>query len=818
MQRVLVFSTKFAVGYPDPPNHTETTFPLLAEALTKSYDSDAHFVGYQTSIERRVRVEAIGVVPIAMHLLVGDVDDPIAHAANPKIPARPEWLADEREKIAKFREKHAGAYAYETNGGYRTMLRLEGPFVIGSIDDKRKWETLYLDFRDYLAREFMMSVDPKCKDFTRFFRLPYVVRKGKREIHPSYGDPENIATIRVTARPEPPKRPKPPKYVREALKLAEAEVLMAPLGSRNEALNRAAYSLGGFIPKHLDRDTVHETLLHAILSNGGDPENDAKKIEAAIDAGMAKPREIPKINGANGAAHVALYEPPTSPPTPPPTDASDDGETAQHTDVSNAERLVERHLNDLKYVSTWGKWIFWDGRRWEIDSNERALRFAVATARTLMKEAKDLMCAAADAQAEADASGDDLEKAKAKDRMRRAMNAKNWAVKSHSRQRLEAMLAVACADTRISIKHDQLDADGWRLNVGNGTIDLRTGALSPHRREDLVTKIAAVDYDAASTAPTWLAFLDAVMGGEAELVSYLSRAIGYALTGEIRDHVLVFFHGETGSNGKGTFVNTIHRMLGDYATPAARKLLFRGKNERHPTEFATLHGKRFVTCSEIEEGQSFDEGLVKDLTGGDIINARRMHENEWKFTPTHKLFISGNHKPRIRGTDGGIWRRIHLVPWLVCFEKAMDLTLPAKLEAELPGILAWAVRGCLEWQRAGLVPPGGVRDATRSYRDESNPLGEFIALRCKVDPEGRVSRRAMRDAYERYCRENGEKYPIGPRPFTAKLRSIGAEDTTMREATLTGQAVVDAWRGIRLLTPEELDVKGSVTENQALTN
>lgn len=798
---VFVFPTKYASGYPKPENEVPTLSIAIEDAMTREFDSDAHFTAYQTPINRRVNAEAIGAVPIQMTLLVADVDDTLS-----KKGARDEWRSIERAKIEKLMEKHPRAFVYETRGGYRIVFKLDEPFEISKPEDKTRWWTKYLAFRTYLLREFLIAIDPACKDFTRLYRLPNVVRDKKRELFPTYGTPEAIESFAIELPID--ERVKPPKYVKTAIELACAAVRDAQVGFRNEVLNREAFSLGGFIPKYIDRATVFDALLLAILANGGNETGDAQKIDAALDAGMARPREV---NGVS--KQVAIYEPPSD-----NEDPDDDGETARFTDVSNAERLVSRHLDDLRYVSTWGKWIFWDGKRWSLDSGENALRFAVSTARAMMKDAKEAMSRAVDEQDKAASDGEPNRIEAAREKQKWASRMIDWATKSHSRPRLEAMLAVACADPRISIRHDQLDANKWLLNVGNGTVDLKTGTLRSHLREDLITKITPVEYNIAASAPTWKKFLQDVMDGDPELVSYLSRAIGYACTGEIRDHVLVFFHGETGSNGKSTFLQTIHKMLGEYAMPAARKLLFRGKSDRHPTEIATLHGKRFVTCSEIEEGQAFDEGLLKDLTGGDAINARRMREDEWRFEPTHKLFIAGNHKPRVRGTDGGIWRRIHLVPWLVNFEKTKDMSLPAKLEAELPGILTWAVQSCIDWQREGLAPPGGVRDATKAYREESNPLGEFVSLRCRIEPTGRVSRRALRDAYERYCRDNGEKFPIGPRPFAAKLRALGVTDTSMNETVMTGAThVVDAWRGIRLLSSEELS-RDSATRDQPLSN
>ena len=222
------------------------------------------------------------------------------------------------------------------------------------------------------------------------------------------------------------------------------------------------------------------------------------------------------------------------------------------------------------------------------------------------------------------------------------------------------MVTLAKSIPSVAITHDQLNADPMLLNVETGTINLRTGLLREHRRKDLMTKIAPVCFDPNATAPTWDAFLARAMGDSGELVNYLQRMVGYALTGSVEEHVVGFLFGG-GANGKSTFLSTIHAMLGDYASPAPGGLLFRSRGERHPTELASLHGRRFVTCSEIEEGQAFDEALVKDLTGGDPIECRRMREDFWMYQPSHKLFLGGNHKPSVKGDDEGIWRRMRLI-------------------------------------------------------------------------------------------------------------------------------------------------------------
>ncbi len=443
------------------------------------------------------------------------------------------------------------------------------------------------------------------------------------------------------------------------------------------------------------------------------------------------------------------------------------------TDSGNAERLVQLHGSDLRFVSGWNKWLAFDGRRWREDEGA-AFRAAKATARAIQRAGAEL---------------DDED---------RRQTVIRFGLRSESKNAISAMVSLARHDSAIAISPQQLDSDPWALNVQNGTIDLRTGKLRQHRREDLITKLAPVVYDAGAECPTWIAFLERAMASDAEVVSYIQRLFGYALTASVREHLLAFSYGP-GANGKSTCLRIGHEMLGDYASPAPRGLLFRSRGDRHPTELATLFGRRYVTCSEIEEGQAFDEALVKDLTGDDLIECRRMREDFWSFVPTHKLFMAGNHKPTVRGDDEGIWRRLRLIPWLVTIPaNERDKTLPEKLRAELPGILRWAVEGCLEWQAKGLDEPEAVRRATREYREENDGLGEFFRLHVVFEPEGRASRKELREGYETFCKENGAQ-PLGAKRFAGRLRERGVTDCTVRR----GFAVVDGWKGVRLATEAE---------------
>jgi putative DNA primase/helicase len=359
------------------------------------------------------------------------------------------------------------------------------------------------------------------------------------------------------------------------------------------------------------------------------------------------------------------------------------------TDLGNGKRFARDHVGTMRHVRAWGSWLAWQGTHWAKGDASAAERSAKATALKIGDEA----------------AGADDPKAVFK-----------WAAKSQERRSIENMLAMARSEDGIAVDASALDADQWVLNVRNGTLDLRTGQLRPHDPADLITKIAPVAFDAAAACPLWTSILERVVP-DTDTRAFLKRAVGYALTGDVGEHCLFFLHG-TGRNGKSTFVNTLQSLLGDYAREGAPSLLLSKRNESHPTEVAALFGSRFVSCQEVEQGRTWAESTIKSLTGGDRITARRMREDFWEFAPTHKFFVCGNHRPRVRGGDEGIWSRMRLVPFEQFIrESERDPNLPAKLAAELPGILNWAIAGCLEWQKAGLQQPSAVATATAGYRE-----------------------------------------------------------------------------------------------------
>lgn len=419
-----------------------------------------------------------------------------------------------------------------------------------------------------------------------------------------------------------------------------------------------------------------------------------------------------------------------------------------YSDLDNAVRLAERHGQDLRYCWPWRKWLAWDGRRWRVDDTGEVARQAKETVRQMIREAA--------------AIEDDEAREKALDAAR----------KCQARHKIEAMVALAASEPGIPVLPEEMDRDPWLLNVVNGTIDLRTGELRPHRREDMLTKLAPVEYDPEAKCHRWEAFLDRIMAGNKELIRYLQKAAGYSLTADVSEQVFFLLHG-SGANGKSVFLNTLLAVLGDYGTQAAPDLLMAKKSERHPTELADLRGARLVVALETEEGRRLAESLVKWLTGGDRIKARRMREDFFEFASTFKIWLASNHKPIVRGSDYAMWRRIRLIPFTVTIPpEEQDKQLPAKLREELPGILRWAVEGCLAWQREGLGEPPEVVEATAEYRAEMDAIANFLAECCIVNPLAKVPVATLYRAYTEWAQENGE-WVLSQRELGTRLKERG---------------------------------------------
>lgn len=450
------------------------------------------------------------------------------------------------------------------------------------------------------------------------------------------------------------------------------------------------------------------------------------------------------------------------------------------TDAGNARRFVHQHGARVRYCYPRKTWLVYDGRRWTRDGEGQLMQWAKRTARAIYREAAR----------------------EAQEGRRRDLAA--WARRSESAERLRSMLFLAQSEAGVPVGTEHLDADPWVLNVMNGTIDLRTGGLRPHRREDLITRLVRVTYDPTAPCPRWLAFLQRIMAGRDDLIAFLQRALGYALTGSDEEQCFFMLYG-SGANGKSTFLRALGELLDEYAVGVAPDTLMdaerRGGAPR--PDIVRLRNARFVSSVEAREGGRLAEVLVKLLTGSDPIVARGLFKDEEQFPPTFKLFLAVNHKPVIKGTDEAIWRRIHLIPFTVTVPKEeRDKKLPEKLRAEWPGILAWAVKGCLAWQREGLGMPDAVAQATAAYRNEMDLLGAFLRDRCAVAEDEAVGASSLYANYRTWCEDGGEK-PGSHIQFGARLAERWFQSDRFTSGPEKGK---HRWLGLRLRRPGEAPI------------
>jgi len=384
-------------------------------------------------------------------------------------------------------------------------------------------------------------------------------------------------------------------------------------------------------------------------------------------------------------------------------------------DIGNARRFVLRHGADVRYVAAWRTWLVWDGARWKADETGEVER-----------RAKDTVLALDEAIV------------KETDFFRREALRKH-AVRSSSAFRLAAMVSVAKSELEIALAPRVFDTDPWLLNLGNGTLDLRTAILREHRREDLLTKLAPVSYDPAATAPRWEQFLREIFTGvdASAMIAFVQRAGGYALTGDTGEQCLFFCYGQ-GANGKTVFLEALVAVLGpDYARTVRFESFLAGLRSAQGAsgDLARLQGARLVQASEAPGGRPLDTVILKELTGGDTVTARHLYEREFEFKPQFKIWLRANHRPEVSEQTLAFWRRMRLIPFLETIPaERRDPKLAAILAAEAPGILAWAVRGCLEWHQGGLQPPEKILRATEAYREENDLIAEFIAAEATLDP------------------------------------------------------------------------------------
>jgi putative DNA primase/helicase len=427
-------------------------------------------------------------------------------------------------------------------------------------------------------------------------------------------------------------------------------------------------------------------------------------------------------------------EPPDAPPP-------------RHSEEALALRFSRTYANDLRYVVAWGSWFFWDGACWRQDETLSVLDRVRSVCRLASSEC--------------------------------SVHEKGIAVRLAGGATVYSVERLARSDRRHATLARHWDANPWLLNTPSGTVDLSTGELRPNRREDLLTKLTAAS--SGGDCPTWLRFLDRITGGSTELQCFLQRVVGYCLTGLTREHAIFFLYG-TGANGKSVFLSTISGLLNDYAKTAPMSAFTANSTDQHPTELAALRGARLVTAIETEDGARWAESRIKSLTGGDKVAARFMRQDFFEFVPEFKLVVAGNHKPGLRSVDESIRRRLHLVPLTVTIPiDERDPELVEKLKNEYPGILQWAIEGCLDWQSKGLDAPEIVRNATAEYLETEDAVGRWLDERCEVDTGHWTASGALFSDWRSWCAANGEQVGNHKR-FTQAVQVRGFRLHKTREA------------------------------------
>jgi len=476
---------------------------------------------------------------------------------------------------------------------------------------------------------------------------------------------------------------------------------------------------------------------------------DAEPPVAPVPPGPVPPGVIPHASGVQGA------------PRRP------------YTDLGNAERLADQHGQDLRFSKHLG-WLVWDGRRWKIDETGEVQRRAALTVRSIYIEA-----------------------AKEPDDRERAAIA-NHAKKSESARSLAAMVSLAENLKNVATHIRKFDTDPWVINASNGTIDLKTGILRSHRREDHITRLAPVTYDPDARLDMWDNFLQAITAGDTAFQRFLQVSVGYSLTG-VTDEEKLFMPLGIEDTGKSTFLEAIKAMFGDYAATANfETFVARRDTGSTRNDIARLAGARIVVSIEVDEGKRLAEGLVKTITGGDTVTARFLYKDEFEFLPQFKLWLAANHAPQVKQEDGAMWKRILRLPFehQVAKEKK-DPRVKATLRdvsAAGPAILAWAVEGCLIWQREGLGVPPAVEKATKAYRADMDPLKEFLADCCVLDNNASMPTTELQEEYAKWCKLTGTRQ-LSPKILGEKLRTRGCEPIK--------RCGKREWLGIRLPTDNE---------------
>lgn len=437
--------------------------------------------------------------------------------------------------------------------------------------------------------------------------------------------------------------------------------------------------------------------------------------------------------GGTSTALLSLRPIATPPPEeedPDPAPRPDGGPEERCTDVGNGRRFARLHGARFRYCKQFDRWFHFEDGYWREDQTVVTDQAAKATIEAMHRDA--------------------LEQGGQK-KLRR------WALESESAGRVRAMLTLARSD--LPIRPEAFDTQPHLLNLANGTLDLRTEQLQPHRSEDLLTTKLDFAFQPAATCPRWDSFLHRVFDGRRDMLEFMARAVGYSLTGSTGEQCFFFMHG-AGANGKSVFLRTLLSLFGNAGRTANFSTFLHQRDAGRPrSDLARLAGARLVVAAEAGDGQRFDEELLKSITGGERVTARKLYADDFEFIPQFTLWLAANHRPTIRGSDLAIWRRVCLVPFTVTIpeEERIPLdTLCGQLAEERPGILNWALAGHRDWLERGLAKPASVIVATEEYRENSDPLGEWLDHHCQLGALFSCSAAKLYNSYKTWCAETGE--------------------------------------------------------------
>jgi len=457
------------------------------------------------------------------------------------------------------------------------------------------------------------------------------------------------------------------------------------------------------------------------------------------------------------------------------------------TDAGNAERLKAQYGDVIRYCATYNSWYLWNGKVWVRDDAGRMLIIATCVARSIHNEAS---------------------RAVTTDRSRALSR---WAIYSESLHARKAMIDSAAP--HIPVVPGEFDCYPELFNCRNGTLDLATMIFSDHRKEDMLTKQAAVDYDPAAECPQWIAHLNLLFAGDTEYLAGFQAMCGYTLLGSNPQQLMFILYGK-GRNGKSKTIEVLARIFANYAVNIASDSLMAKRFETTRSDLARLEGARFATAAEGAEGARMDESINKQLTGEHAITVRKLYENEFEFPPVAKIWLTTNHEPKISGTDDGIWRRLWMLPFTVQIpEEKCDPDIAAKLLQESSGILNWCLAGLARYYANGnrLVQPGKVLQATTNLRTVSDVVGLFLATECSLEAGCKVSRMAINEMFEKWCEEEGYHQKISKKKLCTSLRELGVIDG--------GKSGIDRyWSGIRMKNEaERIAAEQAVSGQSTLT-